>query len=143
MRPDPESPVPGNVQYPVHAFPVAGRGTEEWVIARRRRGELRHHGYALIAHRRIRDHALIIFRNDALVVLDVLVHGVHLTGIHEHPVMARTQELAAMMERQPHACAARTGQRVGMEREEIAVRLDEEVDNLRLTPLVPATSHER
>src|SRR5437870_4737153 len=83
-------------QYAVHAFPVSGSRAEEWIVARRRRRELNHHGRALVAHRCCRNDARIVFGNDAFVLVDILVHRFHLTRMHEHPVVAGAQELSAV-----------------------------------------------
>ena len=107
---------------------MAGSGAEEWIIAGSGRGELRHHRHALVAHRRHRDHPRVVFRNDAFVVVNVLVDGFHLTGIHQHPVVARAQELAAVVKGEPDHRAARAHERVGLEGEEVAVGFDEQID---------------
>src|ERR1051325_7548226 len=77
-----------HVQNAVHAFPVSGSRAEEWVVTGRRRRELQHHRGAFVGHRRRRDHAFVVRGNDAFVVFDVLVHGIHLSWMDEHPVVA-------------------------------------------------------
>src|SRR5262245_36915129 len=116
-----KSQITNHVQYPVHAFPVAGSRTEEWIVARFRRRELRHNHTALIAHRGPGDDARIVCRDDALVLLDGLIHRVHLARIHEHPVVPGAQKFTPMMKGQSNERTGRTGQRIGCECEEVAV----------------------
>src|SRR5262249_38780160 len=127
---DHKSQITNHVQYPVHAFPMAGSRTEEWLVARFRRRDLCHNHTALIAHRSTGNDARIVCRDDALVLLDGLLHSVHLTRMHEPPVVTGAQELTPVMKSQSNERTGGAGQRIGCECEEVAVRLDQQIDDL-------------
>src|SRR6476619_4377963 len=94
------APLRRDMQHSLHALSVTRGGTEKRIVATRRRREPCRHHSALVAHRRPRDHARIVLRNDALVVFDALVDGFELSWPHEHPVVTSAQILAAVMKRE-------------------------------------------
>src|SRR5438034_2956174 len=134
-----------HMQYPVHVYGMAGSGTEKWIVAGRGRDELCHHRLAFVAHRDHRKHARVICRNDALCLLRILIHRLHLIGIREHPIMTRAKELARMMEGQMNQCAGTAGQFVGPECKEVTIRFDEEIDTLlsRRSPAAASQKRQR
>src|ERR1044071_9253364 len=105
----------GHVQYSLHALSMARGGTEERIIAAAGCGEPGHDHPALVAHRRPRDHARGVLRDDPLVVLDGLVHGLQLSRMYEHPVVAGPEGFAAGMKRERDERAAGARQLVSAE----------------------------
>src|SRR5207249_9488290 len=109
-----------------------GSGTEKRIVARRRRDEMCRDGLALAAHRDRRDDTRIVWRYDAVCLFHVLIHGLHLIGKYQDPIMKRIQKLPRMMEHEVDYCARAARQGVGPECEEVAIRLDVEIDDLLL-----------
>src|SRR5438046_5549254 len=134
-----------HMQYPVHVYGMAGSGTEKWIVAGRGRDELCHHRLAFVAHRDHRKHARVICRNDALCLLRILIHRLHLIGIREHPIMTRAKELARTMEGQMNQCTGGTDQFVGPECKEVTIGFDEEIDTLlsRRSPAAASQKRQR
>src|SRR5437667_11536683 len=118
------------MQYPVHVYRMAGSGTEKWIVAGRRRDELCPHGFALAAHGYPRDDTRIVRRYFAVRLCRVLIDRLHLIGHYENPIVKGAQEFTRMMESKVDRCAGAARQFVWPEREEGAIRFDEEIDSL-------------
>ena len=82
------------------------------------------------------------FEKDAVVVQSVLAQRLQLTRIHQHPIVARAEEAARMVEREANQRTGRAGQSVGPECHEVTVRFDVEIDNLLFRLRPAATSQE-